>query len=232
MSPLEGVRGCVFDAYGTLFDVASATERCADALGAHARELSVLWRRKQLQYTWLHGLQETYADFWQITTAALDFSLDALNIHDERLRQRLLNLYLELEAFPEVPKMLRELKQRGLDTAILSNGTPAMLQAAVKAAGIGGFLDQILSVEAVRTYKPSPKVYQLAVDRLALVPSSIVFFSANAWDAWAASAFGFRVIWCNRYREQRERLPGAPDREVRTLSGVSDLVNSPAVGRT
>lgn len=223
MIPFDGIRACVFDAYGTLFDFASASQRCADALGSRAAELSALWRHKQLQYTWLRGLQNRHADFWQVTGDALDYAMDTLGIRDAGLRERLMHQYLEVEAFPEVPESLRRLKHRGLRTAILSNGTPAMLHAAVKAAGIGDRIDRILSVEDVQTYKPSPRVYQLAVDHLELAPASMVFFSSNAWDAWAASAFGLRVVWCNRYQERGERLPGAPDCEVRNLSGVADL---------
>ena len=194
-----GIRACVFDAYGTLFDFASAAAGCTDVLGDQAAALTALWRDKQLQYTWLRAVAGRHADFWQVTGDALDFALEALQLGSAGLRERLMNLYLTLAAFPEVPEVLRRLKAAGLTTAILSNGSPAMLRAAVANAGLGELLDPVLSVEEVGIYKPHPKVYQLAVDRLALAPEAILFLSSNAWDAYAASAFGLRVVWCNRY---------------------------------
>lgn len=226
MTPLPGLRACVFDAYGTLFDYASAAATCRDALGDRLGPLNGLWREKQLQYTWLRGLQRRHADFWQVTGEALDFALETLAIDDRALRGRLMNLYLTLDTFPEVPAMLRRLKAAGLATAILSNGTPHMLDAAVKGAQIGGLLDAVLSVEAVGVYKPHPSVYQLACDRLKLDKSAIVFVSSNAWDAYAASAFGMRVIWCNRYGQRAEHLPGSPDRRVSSLAELPALVGA------
>jgi 2-haloacid dehalogenase len=224
--PLVGVKACVFDAYGTLFDFASAARGCADVLGDGIDRLTALWRDKQLQYTWLRALQGRHADFWQVTGDALDFALATLAIDKPGLRERLMNLYLTLDAFPEVPDMLKRLKAAGLRTAILSNGSPVMLDAVVKAAGLDALLDAVLSVEAVGVYKPHPKVYQLAVDRLAAPAETIAFQSSNAWDAYAASAFGMRVVWCNRYGQQRERLPGAPDRSVRSLAELPSLVGA------
>jgi len=219
-----GIRACVFDAYGTLFDFASAAAGCSDVLGDRAAPLTALWRDKQLQYSWLRAVEGRHADFWQVTGDALDFALEALRLGQTGLRERLMNLYLTLDAFPEVPPMLRSLKVAGLSTAILSNGSPAMLQAAVENAGLGALLDLVLSVEEVGVYKPHPKVYQLAVDRLAVRPEAILFLSSNAWDAYAASAFGMRTIWCNRYGQGRERLPGAPDREISSLADLPGLV--------
>src|SRR5205814_5460783 len=155
---VAGIRACVFDAYGTLFDFASAAAGCRDVLGDNADRLTALWRDKQLQYSWLRSLQGRHADFWQVTGDALDFALESLGLVRPRLRDRLMNLYLTLDAFPEIPEMLRRLKMAGLTTAILSNGAPAMLDAAVANAGIGDMLDAILSVEEVGTYKPHPKV--------------------------------------------------------------------------
>ncbi len=221
---LSGIRACVFDAYGTLFDFASAAAGCADVLGDQAVPLTAMWRDKQLQYSWLRAVQGRHADFWQVTGDALDFALEALRLRDAGLRERLMNLYLTLAAFPDVSLVLRALKAAGLRTAILSNGSPAMLRAAVENAGLGDLLDLTLSVEEVGVYKPHPKVYQLAVDRLALMPGAIVFLSSNAWDAYAASAFGLRTIWCNRYGQAPERLPGAPDREIRSLAELPGLV--------
>jgi 2-haloacid dehalogenase len=215
---LDGIRACVFDAYGTLFDFSSAALRCADALGDKAQALTPLWRDKQLQYTWLRAAQHRHADFWQVTRDALEFALETLGIADGQaaLRERLMDCYLTLDAFPEVPGVLRQLKAAGFVTAILSNGTPAMLAAAVRNAGIGGALDHVLSVEEVGTFKPAQAVYQLAVDRLGFPASAIAFQSSNAWDIHAASAFGLRTVWCNR-------LPGAPDREIATLAELPEL---------
>lgn len=216
--PLRGIRACVFDAYGTLFDYGSAAEKCRDALGGKLDRLNALWREKQLQYTWLRAAQGRHADFWQVTGEALDFSMAALGIEDAALRDRLMRLYLSLDAYPEVPDLLARLKAAGFRTAILSNGSPPMLTAAVESAGVGGLLDAVLSVEEVGVYKPHPKVYRLAVDRLGIPAEAIAFQSSNAWDAHAASAFGMRVVWCNRSGQNREHLPGSPDREVRSLA--------------
>jgi 2-haloacid dehalogenase len=226
IAPLRGVRACVFDAYGTLFDFASAARQCRDALGDDIDRLTALWRDKQLQYTWLRAAQGRHADFWQVTGDALDFSLETLNLNTPDLRDRLMALYLTLDPFPEVPDVLGRLKAAGLRTAILSNGTPAMLDAAVKAAKLDALLDDVLSVEEVGVYKPHPKVYQLAADRLGIPVSAISFQSSNAWDAFAASAFGMQVVWCNRYGQRRERLPGSPDREIRSLAALPALVGA------
>ena len=226
IAPLRGVRACVFDAYGTLFDFASAARHCRDALGDDIDRLTALWRDKQLQYTWLRAAQGRHADFWQVTGDALDFSLETLNLDTPGLRDRLMALYLTLDPFPEVPDVLGRLKAAGLRTAILSNGSPAMLDAAVRAAKLETLLDDVFSVEEVGVYKPHPKVYQLAVDRLGIPLSAISFQSSNAWDAFAASAFGMQVVWCNRYGQRRERLPGSPDREIRSLAALPALVGA------
>ena len=223
---LEGIRACVFDAYGTLFDYASAGARCADVLGDDLSKLSALWREKQLQYTWLRASQQRHADFWQVTGDALDFALDSLGIADAALRERLMNLYLTLAPFAEVPAMLASLKMAGFATAILSNGSPAMLRAVVEASNLGALLDEVLSVEDVGVFKPHPDVYRLAVRRLGIPAERIVFVSANGWDAYAASAFGMRVVWCNRYGQRPERLPGAPDRVVTSLADLPALLDA------
>ena len=223
--PLRGIRACVFDAYGTLFDFASAAAGCRDVLGERVGPLTVLWRDKQLQYTWLRALQDRHVDFWQVTGDALDHALETLGIDQHpRLRERLMGLYRTLDVFPEVPGTLRRLKEAGFATAVLSNGSPEMLRSAVEGAGIGGLLDAVLSVEEVGVFKPHPKVYRLAVDRLGVPAEAIAFQSSNAWDAYAASAFGMRVVWCNRYGQRPERLPGAPDREIRTLAELPALI--------
>jgi 2-haloacid dehalogenase len=223
---LNAVKACVFDAYGTLFDFAAAAKGCRDVLGNDVDRLTALWRDKQLQYTWLRALQAQHADFWRVTGDALDFALETLGMEQPDLRERLMKLYLTLDTFPEVPDTLRQLRAAGLRTAILSNGSPKMLDAAVQGNKLETLLDAVLSVEEVGVYKPHPKVYQLAVDRLGMPASVISFQSSNAWDAYAASAFGMRVVWCNRYGQRRERLPGTPDREVRTLAELPALVGA------
>ena len=222
--PLHGIRACVFDAYGTLFDFASAASRCRDTLGNEADRLTALWRDKQLQYTWLRAAQGRHADFWQVTGDALDFALETLDHAEPGVRDRLMQLYLRLDPFPEVRAVLRQLRVAGFRTAILSNGSPRMLAAAVDNAGLGDLLDAVLSVETVAVYKPHPKVYQHAVDQLGVAADAIAFQSSNAWDAHAASAFGMKVVWCNRYDQRRERLPGRPDHEIRSLSELPALV--------
>jgi 2-haloacid dehalogenase len=224
--PLTGVRACVCDAYGTLFDFASAARGCRDLRPEEMDKLTALWRDKQLQYTWLRAAQHRHADFWQVTGDALDFALETLRLDRSSLRDRLMALYLTLDAYPEVPSTLERLKRAGMRTAILSNGTPDMLAAAVKGASFEGLLDAVVSVEEVGAFKPDPRVYQRAVDRLGLPASAIAFQSANAWDAHAASAFGMRVVWCNRFGQRRERLPGAPDQEIRSLAELPALVGA------
>jgi 2-haloacid dehalogenase len=223
--PLAGVRACVFDAYGTLFDVGSAVAACHDAsLADRGVALSALWREKQLQYTWLRAVQGRHVDFWQVTGDALDFALDTLRIDDRQLRERLMSLYLTLAPYPEVAEVLRRLKSAAFGVAILSNGSPDMLRATVAAAGIGALVDAVISVEEAGVYKPHPRVYRLAVDRLRLEPAGICFVSANGWDAWAAAAFGLRVVWCNRPRLPPERLPGQPDHEIISLAELPPLL--------
>jgi 2-haloacid dehalogenase len=224
---IPGIRACVFDAYGTLFDFAAAVARCRDALGDRAGRLTPLWRDKQLQYTWLRSLQRRHADFWQVTGDALDYALEALGIDDPPLRERLMALYRTLDPFPEVASVLKRLKELGFTTAILSNGTPDMLAAAIAHAGIGSSLDHVLSVEEVGIYKTAPQVYQLAVERLGVAAGEIAFQSSNGWDIYAASAFGMRTVWCNRSTQPRERLPGKPDREIRTLAELPALLAPP-----
>jgi 2-haloacid dehalogenase len=227
----RGIRACVFDAYGTLFDVGSAAQRCADALGVEpAGRLATLWRDKQLQYTWLRALQGRHADFRQVTGDALDFALDALKIDASGLRDRLMQLYLTLDCYPEAPAVLHQLRDAGMATAILSNGSPEMLKAAINHAGITDLFEHVLSIEEVGIYKPHPKVYQLACDRLGVAADALLFVSSNGWDAWAASAFGMHAVWCNRQGATRERLPGAPEDEIRSLAELPGLLNLTPAG--
>ena len=221
---LAGIEACVFDAYGTLFDVNSAARTAQDTLGEKWKPLAELWRSKQLQYTWLRGLAGHHADFWQVTGDALDFALSTLKLEDSALRARLMNLYLTLIAYPEVPEMLKRLKAAGMKLAILSNGTPAMLAAAVANAGIAHLIDAILSVEEVKIYKPHPSVYGLGCKRLNVAASRICFLSSNGWDAYSAKAFGFRTLWCNRFGQAPEHIPETPDGQIATLAELPDIV--------
>ncbi|MGB7603239.1 MAG: haloacid dehalogenase type II [Candidatus Sulfotelmatobacter sp.] len=227
MTPkLNGIAACVFDAYGTLFDVNSAARAAQDSLGEKWQPLAELWRLKQLQYTWLRGLSGHHADFWQVTGDALDFAMSTLQVDDKVLRSRLMNLYLVLDTYTEVPDTLKRLKAAGMKLAILSNGTPAMLEAAAATGGIAEFFDAILSVEEVKVYKPHPSVYQLACDRLNVAADQICFLSSNGWDAYSGKAFGFRVLWCNRFRQEPERIPETPDAQITSLAELPEIVLS------
>lgn len=214
----------MFDAYGTLFDVHSPTRRHAEVLGSIAEPLSVLWRAKQLEYTWLRSLMGRYVDFGQVTADALDHALDRHGVDQPEVRQRLLDAYLSLEPYPEVPAALGELRDVGFRCAILSNGTPAMLHAAVEGAGLGDVFDEVISVDGLGVYKPDPRVYQLAVDRLEIPAAEICFQSTNAWDAAGAASFGFRVVWVNRFGQAPERLGHPPHHEVEDLSALGAVL--------
>ncbi len=220
----SAIEACVFDAYGTLFDVHSAAHRLSDRLGVTEAPLSALWRSKQLEYTWLRSLMGHHADFWTVTGEALDYAFDAHGIADDALRNSLMDAYRRLDAFPEVPGVLQALKAAGLKTAILSNGSPAMLAAALESSGLAPLIDDTLSVEDVGIYKPDPRVYQLAVDRLGIAAERISFQSSNPWDAVGARLFGFNVAWINRFGLARERLPANPDAELASLEELPGLL--------
>lgn len=221
---LEKIEACVFDAYGTLFDVNSAARAAQDSLGEKWHPLAELWRTKQLQYSWLRSLGGRYVDFWQLTGDALEFALSTLKIEDPTLRARLMNLYQAPSTYPEVSDTLKRLKTAGMKLAILSNGSPAMLAEAVANAGIADLFDAILSVDEVKVYKPHPSVYALASKRLNVVAPRICFVSSNGWDAYSAKAFGFRTLWCNRFGQAPERIPETPDAQITTLAQVPDIL--------
>ena len=221
---INGIKACVFDAYGTLFDVHSAVGKHRERLGDIADRVSLVWRTKQLEYTWLRSLMRRHADFWQVTQDALDFAFDMYTVKDLDLKKNLIEAYLELDCYPEVPEALSELKSRGFKIAILSNGTPKMLEAAVKNSGLETMIPEILSVEKAGVFKPDPRVYQIAVDELNVKPEEIAFQSSNAWDASGAAAFGFKVAWVNRFAQSPERLPGKPDVEIQSLSELPALL--------
>ena len=220
----QNIKACVFDAYGTLFDFNSAVGRHRERLGNVADQVSALWRTKQLEYTWLRSLMGKHAEFWQVTQDALDYALDAFAVTDRNLRNDIINTYLELDCYPDVKGTLKKLKAGGLQLVILSNGTPAMLDAAVKSSGLTNLIDRILSVEEVGIYKPDQRVYRLATDRLNLQAKQIVFLSANAWDAVGAANAGLRVAWINRFGQRRERLPSQPDVEIKSLAELPTLL--------
>jgi len=223
---IPGIRACVFDAYGTLFDVHSAVARLRDQVGSRAAEVSDTWRVKQLEYTWLRALMGRHVDFWQVTSDGLDYALEAHGVEAGVVRAPLLEAYRTLDAYPEVPDVLRRLRDRGFRTAILSNGEPGMLASAAASAGIDGLLDMVLSVEEVGIYKPAPQVYQLAVERLGIGPEAIAFQSSNAWDAHGAAVFGFRTVWINRRKLPDERLPGERAAMLEDLRGLPTLLGA------
>jgi len=218
-SPTD-VGACVFDAYGTLFDVQSAASRAEAQLGERWRPLAETWRSKQLEYTWLRTLAGRHADFWQVTGDALDFALESFGFDRPALREALMTLYLSLDPYPDVKPTLLKLKGHGLKLAVLSNGSPGMLASAVEHAGLSGFFDAILSVEAVGVYKPHPSVYGLALNAFGLPAERISFISSNGWDAFSAKAFGLRVLWCNRLGQPAEHIPERPDAEAATLTAL------------
>jgi len=220
---------CVFDAYGTLFDVAAAAREAAaepenERLVGTWPQIAAQWRQKQLQYSWLRAITGAHADFWQVTQDGLDWAMEAAGLGDDaRLRARLLALYRELSAFPEVPAMLAALRQAGKATAILSNGSPDMLQDAVAAAGRGGLLDDVLSVESVGVFKPHSSVYDLVGQRFFAEKSQVLFVSSNGWDAAAATGYGFTTAWVNRAEEPVDRLPWRPAHILADLTGIPAL---------
>jgi 2-haloacid dehalogenase len=213
----------VFDAYGTLFDVHAAIARYRTDAGPDADRFSELWRTKQLEYTWTMTLAGQYVDFWTLTERALDYCFARIDSVDRSLRGRLLEAYLGLDTFADARAALAQLKARGLRLAILSNGAPRMLAAAVNGSGLGEMLDGVLSVDAVRMYKPRPEVYALVTDRLAMRPDQIIFVSSNRWDVMGAGAFGFRPLWINRARLPDEYTEHPPLRVLPDLMALTSL---------
>jgi 2-haloacid dehalogenase len=214
------VAGYVFDAYGTLFDVHSVID-AGRAITADPATLSATWRQKQLEYTWLRALMGRYEDFWAVTESALRFAIRRLELDaTEADIARLMQAYLSLACFPDVRPALERLA--GRPRAILSNGAPAMLAAAVASSELTGCLEHVLSVDAVRTYKPSPRVYALGPETLGIPAHELLFVSSNAWDVAGAKAFGYRVAWCNRTNAPEEELGVRPDLVVRTLEDLQE----------
>jgi 2-haloacid dehalogenase len=216
-------RAFVFDAYGTLFDVHAAIAQHRAAAGADAERFSELWRLKQIEYSWTLTLAGQYVDFWTLTQRALDYAFARVPSVDAALRPQLLDAYLKLDAYPDARASVAALKARGLATAILSNGSPRMLDSIVAASGMAPHLDAVLSADAVRMYKPRPEVYALVTTRFALRPQEIVFVSSNRWDVMGAAAFGFRPLWVNRSRMPEEYADYPPLRVVSDLSALTVL---------
>ena len=222
---------CVFDAYGTLFDVSAAARLAAeepgrDELAACWQKVANDWRLKQLQYTWLRAVIGDHADFWDVTQDGLDWAMEANGLDDLDLRERLLALYWELRAYKEVPFMLAHLKAAGMNTAILSNGSPDMLDGAVSSAGIGENLDAVLSVEDVGVFKPHASVYDLVGKRFGCGKNEVLFVSSNGWDAAAATGYGFTTAWVNRASEPMDRLPWKPAHVLTDLTSIPDLAGA------
>ena len=217
-------KAVVFDAYGTLFDLTSASRRCRDALGDKAEAMSALWRSKQLDYTWLRSLMGRHAEFWQVTGDALDYAMAQLGFADPALRERLMDAFLNIEAYADARAVLETLRQARRPAAILSNGSPGMLGAAVTSAGFGELLDHVLSVEDVGVYKPDRRVYELATRRLAVPAERVCFVSSNGWDAVGAASFGFKAVWANRNGAPRERLPAQPVAVIDSLAALPALL--------
>jgi 2-haloacid dehalogenase len=225
MTKLEGVRACVFDAYGTLFDIHAPLRKLAPEIGPEAENISKLWRQKQLEYTWLRSLMGVHADFWHVTGDALDYALEHYNVHELGLRDEIMALYLKLEAYPDVVEALQAVRNKGKRTAILSNGSPSMLDSAVRHAGVEKLFDAVLSVEDVGIYKPSRRVYRHAMQKLQLHDApSICFVSANSWDAQAAAQFGFQAVRVNRFGLADDRIPGRPAALIADLGSLAALI--------
>jgi 2-haloacid dehalogenase len=205
----------------------AASEPGREALGAAWPKLAEIWRRKQLEYTWIRSLSGVHADFWVVTCEALDYAMAATGLAGDDLRDRLRALYLDLRAYPEVPETLAALKAAGLRTAILSNGAPDMLARAVSAGGIGDRLDAVLSAEAVGVFKTDPRVYALVGAEFGVAPAEVLFVSSNGWDAAAASGYGFRTLWVNRGGDPVDRLPWGPERIAPDLSAAVAFAQAP-----
>jgi 2-haloacid dehalogenase len=224
MPKLSNIAVCVFDAYGTLFDLGNFVDRFRGDLGEQAETLIGLWRRKQLEYSWLRSLMGRHTDFWHVTGESLDYAMASLNLANPALRSRLMEAWLTPRAYPEAESMLKHLQHSGMKTAILSNGSPTMLVSGLTSSGLGARIDVTLSVEKVGIFKPHPSAYKLAADTFEVDPKAVCFVSSNGWDVAGASAFGFRVVWVNRSNAPREELPAGPDVVLADLAGLPGVL--------
>jgi len=219
---MNNSKAIVFDAYGTLFDVNSAAEKCKDKIGNKWENFANFWRTTQLEYTWLRSLMKKHKNFWQITEDSLDKSMETFQI-DKSLRNDLLSLYKELSPYPEVKNVLENLKKKSFKLAILSNGTPELLNHLVKSSDLENLFDDIFSVEEVKIYKPDPKVYDIPVNKYKVSKGEITFLSANTWDVSGAGNYGYNSIWVNRNNSVFDKLDYKPKNEVKNLKQLLDL---------
>ena len=219
---MNNTKAIVFDAYGTLFDVNSAAEKCKDKIGDKWETFSNYWRTTQLEYTWLRSLMKRHKDFWQITEDSLDKSIFTFKI-DKSMRNELLNLYKELSTFPEAKSVLEELKKKSIKLAILSNGTPSLLSNLVKNSNLENLFDDVFSIEEVKIYKPDPKVYDIPINKYKVQKEEITFLSANTWDVSGGGNYGYNAIWVNRSNNVFDKLDYTPKYEVKNLKELLDL---------
>ena len=220
---MNNSKAIVFDAYGTLFDVNSAAEKSKDKIGNKWENFANFWRTTQLEYTWLRSLMKKHKNFWQITEDSLDKSMETFQI-DKSLRNDLLSLYKELSPYPEVKNVLENLKKKSFKLAILSNGTPELLNHLVKSSDLENLFDDIFSVEEVKIYKPDPKVYDIPTNKYKVSRDEIMFLSANTWDVSGAGNYGYNTIWVNRGNNIFDRLDYKPKNEVKNLKSLNNLI--------
>jgi len=220
---IENVTVCVFDAYGTLFDVNSAAAKCKEKLGDKWENFANAWRTTQLEYTWLRSLMKKYKNFWQITEDSLDHTMATFKI-DKNMREELLNLYKELIPYPEVKECLDGLKSKKIKIAILSNGTPDLLKRLVESNNIQNYFDDIMSVENVGVYKPDSKVYEMPIKKYSCKPENICFLSSNTWDVSGGGIFGYNAIWVNRFNKIFDKLDYKPQHIINNLNQLLKLV--------
>ena len=216
---MKNVKAIIFDAYGTLFDVNSAAEKCKDKIGDKWEPFANFWRTTQLEYTWLRSLMGRHKDFWQITEDSLDKSMKAFNI-DSSMKNELLNLYKILSPYKEVSETLKALKEKKFKLAILSNGTPSLLNELVKSNNLNDLFDDIFSIEEVGVYKPDSKVYDIPVKKYKIKKDEIAFLSANTWDVSGGGNYGYQAIWVNRNNDTFDNLDFKPKLEIKNLSGL------------
>ena len=216
-------KAIVFDAYGTLFDVNSAAEKCKNKIGNKWESFANFWRTTQLEYTWLRSLMKKHKNFWQVTEDSLDKSMKVFNI-ENGLKKELLNLYKILSPYPEVKKVLTNLKEKKFKLAILSNGTPKLLEELVKINNLNNLFDDLFSVEEVKIYKPNSKVYDLPIKKYKIKPEEIIFLSANTWDVSGGGNYGFNSVWVNRNKSHFDNLDYKPKKEIKNLKGLLEIV--------
>ncbi len=220
---MKNIKAIIFDAYGTLFDVNSAAEKCKDKIGDKWESFANFWRTTQLEYTWLRSLMKRHKDFWQITEESLDKSMVAFNI-DPEMKNELLNLYKVLSPFQEVPETLKSLKEKNFKIAILSNGTPSLLNDLVKSNNLNNLFDDLFSIEQVKIYKPHPKVYDLPIEKYKIKKNEVAFLSANTWDVSGAGNYGYQSIWVNRNNNIFDNLDYKPNNQIKNLSELINLI--------